>query len=190
MFVCLPPGPLRSRLIRRTDDVKSSSSNDSSDSSSSKGSSASGQADVADGGAVDVLGDVRVDAEDLGMATAALRTPHGVIQYFTYRPGKPFFVATCTCTGHGKRCRRTKGAFASSVASREGQGRPVAFLYLWLQSHMSQQQHAAYMKGTVDDVSARVSCREELLTLPGGKQFLQCERPRRPNEGVEPPTIP
>lgn len=161
----------------------STSSSSSSSTSSSTGSSSAGSSGAS----------VAVDDEDVqakGMADDFIRTPFGVIRYYTYKPGEPFVVAHCTNELHGRACRRTKCTYGN--ARRPGQGRPIGFLYHWLEEHgVSKLDHSKSRSGTAGNLRARTNARKDFLELPRGSFFAnKVERPNRVGEPDEPTTLP
>ena len=116
----------------------------------------------------------------------------GTIKYYIYRPGKPFLVAHCCNTSHGKNCRCTKGTYGSTKQNRRGQGRPLGFLLHWLQSHgCSKAAHNGLKKGNVANFADRSICRTSLSDIERGLFFAtKCERPPRRGEPLEPMHLP
>ena len=118
---------------------------------------------------------------------------HGIIRYYTYKPGEPFLVAHCSNPAHGgNKCRRTKATYGSTKKNRRGQGRPMGFLMQWLESHaMSHTDHLGYKSGTSHDFAPRCRCRASLRTIDRGIFFAnKVERSQRRGEPVEPMTLP
>ena len=112
-----------------------------------------------------------VDIVAKGVAHSHLQTPHGLLRFYDYGDDA-YFMAYCIIKGHPKSCRRTKAAYGSSKKNREGQGRPVAFLYWWLQQHsMPHDEHTRLLCADAASFSIRKDCRGDLLRCPVEKSF-------------------
>ena len=125
--------------------------------------------------------------------TATFTTPYGVIDFYKY-PGREMFVAKCRnpihATKSGAACRCTKSASVHSSRTRIGQGRPLAYLYVWLKQCSTKQNHASH-KGYTPSLGVRQQCRDELMQFPGFPEFSNLyERKPRAGEGLEPEFVP
>ena len=105
--------------------------------------------------------------------------PFGRITY--YRQG--FFTCLCLHPNHEK-CIMTRTAKAGS---RPAQGRPLAFLYTWLQAGENLPDKACHWEPAVwPTFEAREAARNQILDNVEAAPLLAMERARRPGEGPEP----
>lgn len=114
---------------------------------------------------------------------------YGILRYYST---KRQFVAQCTSRGHS-RCFLTKTAEKSDVPSRQGQGRPLAFMLAWLCDFRgdSREEHVHTYRPTL---AAREGHRTAAIQLapevPEVSALLARERPKADGEGDEPEYVP
>ena len=109
--------------------------------------------------------------------------PEGRITY--YRHG--YFTCLCQLPNHHK-CVMTRSAKAGS---RPAQGRPLAFLYAWLQSGKGLPDKACHWDPIAwPNLAARQAARTHIQDVPEAAALLAKERTQRPGEGAEPETRP
>ena len=112
-----------------------------------------------------------------------LTLPDGVGE-LRYNPAGKFFRAHCP--KHGKTCARRRAAFAG----RQGQGRPLGSLLLWLKDARYFANKAEHMAAPVGSYESRLARRREFADVEGMDRFRAREREPGNDEGDEPRSIP
>ena len=75
--------------------------------------------------------------------------------------------------------------------TKPAQGRPLAFLYSWLEAGRGLPDKACHWDPLAwPNFEARQAAREALSQIPEAGPLLAKERPRRPGEGAEPEARP
>ena len=112
-----------------------------------------------------------------------LPLPDGVGEV-RYNPADKFFRAHCP--KHGKTCARRRAAFAG----RQGQGRPLGALILWLKDARYFANRAEHMAAPVGSYESRLAARREFADVDGMERFRAREREPGNDEGEEPRSLP
>lgn len=119
-----------------------------------------------------------------GEQIASINVVGGVI---TCYPERGEFYAACTAVGH-RRCVlvRTK----NGRANKPCQGRPLGHLMSFLADGSNHRDKVAHKHFFVETFANRCAGRRALELIPNSNILFDFERPRRPDEGLEPDFAP
>lgn len=117
----------------------------------------------------------------------------GLRGMFRYYRATNSLVMHCAVHCESK-CRLTRSLNSSAAAARQGQGRPLGLMLAWSTQCGAGCSAGEHIKAFVPTLAQRQAARQELValapTVQGLADLLALERPRRPGEPEEPPTIP
>lgn len=132
-------------------------------------------------------GIVREDVLPKGLAGLTIVLPgHGG----TIRTYEKTNTVVMHCPHH-PRCRLTRSLKASSLRGREGQGRPLGFLYAWSKLGARSASADIHVHGGLPSLQERQVARQELQGMPLASipALFDLERPQRPDEPAEPDIV-
>ena len=138
-------------------------------------------------------GFVIVEAERRVAKAITLAVVVGPFGFLRYYAKKNQFVAECKYRAHAN-CCATKTADASRARGREGQGRPLGFLFAWMcapPAAISRDAHVhVYVPGFEDRLRFRRAVEAQAATVPELAELFAQERPQGTDPSAEPAFVP
>ena len=120
--------------------------------------------------------------------TRELEVPGGILRYYEAKA-----IVVAHCSRHGEQqCRLTRSLLPSTARGRAGQGRPLGLCLAWLgfaadEEYDDADSHKRRPKPSLEE---RTLARAEFSTRPEAPDWLELERPVRPEEEEEPELVP